>query len=182
MAAGVQYLALLRGINVGGKNLVKMADLKAAFEEMELAEVATYIQSGNVLFRAPRQKREELAARVEASLSARFGIELKVVLVTAAQLKDVIEGAPRGFGGDAQLCDVLFVRRPLTVANALSVIELRDGVDSAWPGKGVLYFSRVASKASSSRISKFAGRPEYKNVTIRSWSTTKKLHALMASS
>jgi uncharacterized protein (DUF1697 family) len=182
MAVGVQYLALLRGINVGGKNLVKMADLRAAFEELELAEVATYIQSGNVLFRAPRQKREELAARIESSLSRRFGIELKAVLLTAAHLKDVIEGAPRGFGGDAHLCDVLFVRKPLTVTRTLSVIELRDGVDSVWPGKGVLYFSRVAAKASSSRISKFAGRPEYKNVTIRSWSTTRKLHALMAAS
>jgi uncharacterized protein (DUF1697 family) len=180
--AGVQYLALLRGINVGGKNLVRMADLRAAFEEMELAEVATYIQSGNVLFRAPRQKREELAARLEARLSQRFGIELKAVLLTAAHLKDVIDGSPRGFGGDDHLCDVLFVRKPLTVAAAMNVIELRDGVDSAWPGKGVVYFSRVAAKASSSRISKFASRPEYKNVTIRSWSTTKKLHALMASS
>jgi uncharacterized protein (DUF1697 family) len=181
MPAGVQYLALLRGINVGGKNLVRMADLRAAFEEMELADVATYIQSGNVLFRAPRQKREALAARVESSLSARFGIELKVVLVTAAHLKDVIEGAPRGFGGDAYRCDVLFLRKPLTVTKALSAVDLRDGVDSVWPGRDVLYFSRLDAKASSSRISKFASRPEYKNVTIRSWTTTKKLHALLAS-
>jgi uncharacterized protein (DUF1697 family) len=180
MPAGVQYLALLRGINVGGKNLVRMTDLRAAFEEMDLAEVATYIQSGNVLFRAPRQKREELAARIESRLSARFGIELKVVLLTAAHLKDVIDGAPRGFGGDEHLCDVLFVRKPLTVAKALSAIELKDGVDRVWPGRGVLYFRRVAARASSSRISKFAVRPEYKNVTIRSWTTTKKLHALLA--
>jgi uncharacterized protein (DUF1697 family) len=180
--AGVQYLALLRGVNVGGKNLVRMADLRAAFEEMELAEVATYIQSGNVLFRAPRQRREQLAARIESNLSRRFDTELKVVLVTAAHLKDVIEGAPRGFGeDDLHLCDVLFVRKPLTVVKLMSVLELRDGVDSAWPGKGVVYFSRLAARASSSRISKFAGRPEYKNVTIRSWSTTKKLHAVVAS-
>ncbi|MDQ4049187.1 MAG: DUF1697 domain-containing protein, partial [Actinomycetota bacterium] len=79
MSAGAQYLALLRGVNVGGKNLVKMADLRAAFEEMGFADVATYIASGNVLFRAPRQRREELAARIESELTRRFGIELKLV-------------------------------------------------------------------------------------------------------
>jgi uncharacterized protein (DUF1697 family) len=69
MSATIQYLALLRGINVGGKNLVKMPDLRAAFEEVGFTEVATYIQSGDVLFRAPRQRREELAARTESELS-----------------------------------------------------------------------------------------------------------------
>jgi len=103
------------------------------------------------------------------------------VVLTEAQLKRVIEGAPRGFGGDAHLCDVIFVRRPLTAKKALGLIELREGVDRAWQGTGVLYFSRLASKASSSRLSKFAARPEYKNVTVRSWRTTAKLSALMDS-
>ena len=57
MASGVNHLALLRGVNVGGKNLVQMADLRAGLEELGFADVATYIQSGNVLFRAPRQRR-----------------------------------------------------------------------------------------------------------------------------
>jgi uncharacterized protein (DUF1697 family) len=94
-----QYVALLRGINVGGKNLVKMADLRAAFESMGFADVATHIASGNVLFRAPRQRREELAARIESELIGRFGNELKVVLLTEAQLKAVVEGAPAGSVG-----------------------------------------------------------------------------------
>ena len=88
--AGVQYLVLLRGINVGGKNLVKMADLRVAVEAMGLEDVATYIQSGNLLFSAPRQKREELAVRIESELSRRFGLEQKVVLLTEAQLRGVV--------------------------------------------------------------------------------------------
>jgi uncharacterized protein (DUF1697 family) len=182
MPTGTLYLALLRGINVGGKNLVKMADLRAAFEEMKFAEVATYIQSGNVLFRAPRQKREELAARIEAGLSRRFGAQLKVVLLTDAQLKRVVAGAPRGFGAESHLCDVIFLRKPLTVKRAIGLVETRDGVDRAWAGPGVLYFSRLASKASGSRLSKVASLPEYQNMTIRGWSTTRKLLALMDSS
>jgi uncharacterized protein (DUF1697 family) len=175
MGTGVQYLALLRGINVGGKNLVKMAELREAVEEIGLAEVATYIQSGNVLFRAPRQPRAELAARLESGLSDRFGVELKVVVVTAAELRRVVEEAPDGFGAETHRCDVIFLRKPLTVKQAMAVIETREGVDSAWAGKGVLYFSRLDAKASSSRLSKVVTRPEYQDMTIRNWSTTTKL-------
>ncbi len=179
MTAGVHYLALLRGINVGGKNLIKMADLRTAVESMGFGDVGTYIQSGNVLFRAPRQKRDELAAGMESRLSRRFGTELKVVLLTEAQLKGVVEGAPRGFGAKSKLCDVLFVRKPLTVKKAFGALEFRPGIDSAWPGPGVIYFSRLASRASGSRLSNFVMLPEYQNVTIRSWSTTTKLLAKM---
>jgi uncharacterized protein (DUF1697 family) len=175
------YLALLRGVNVGGKNLVKMADLRAAFETLGFADVATYIASGNVLFRTSRQRREELAARIETELTRVFGVELKVVLLTEANLGAVVDGAPRGFGGDAHLWDVVFVRKPLTVKKAFAVVEIREGVDRAWPGRGVLYFSRLAAKATSSRLNKVASLPEYKNMTIRSWSTTTKLLALMGS-
>jgi uncharacterized protein (DUF1697 family) len=177
MATGLQYLALLRGINVGGNNLVKMADLRAAFEEMGFAEVATYINSGNVFFRAPRRKRAELAAAIEAGLSERFGFELKVAVVTEAELRAVIEEAPPGFGAETDLCDVIFLRKPLTVKKALAAFELKEGVDRVWGGKGVVYFSRLKERATSSRLSKFASRPEYKNVTIRNWSSTNKLLA-----
>jgi uncharacterized protein (DUF1697 family) len=181
VADGTRYLALLRGINVGGKNLVKMADLREAFETMGHADVATYIASGNVLFRAPRQKREELAAKIESKLTRRFGTELKVVLLTEANLRAVVEGAPRGFGGKAHLSDVVFLRRPLTVKRALAAVELREGVDRVWPGKGVIYFSRLAAESKRSKLSKVASVAEYKNMTIRSWNTTTKLLALMES-
>ena len=181
MPTGARYVALLRGVNVGGKSLVKMADLRAAFERMGLAEVATYIQSGNVLFRAPRQKGEELAARIESDLHRRLGMKLRVVLLTEAQLKGVVEGAPRGFGAHSHLCDVIFLRKPLTAKKAIGLVDVREGVDRAWTGKGVLYFSRLASKSSSSRLSKIAVLPEYQDMTIRSWRTTTKLLALMDS-
>ena len=175
------YLALLRGINVGGKNLVKMADLREALEAMGHADVSTYIQSGNVLFRAPRQKRAELAERIESELSGRFGWELKVVLLTHAQLRGVVADAPRGFGADTHRCDVIFLRAPLTARRAMAVVERREGIDSAWTGTGVLYYSRLAARASGSRLSKVVVLPEYQNMTIRSWSTTTKLLALMDS-
>lgn len=183
MPAGVQRLALLRGVNVGGKNAVKMDELRSAFEEMGFADVATYINSGNVLFRAPRQELDELAARLEEELTRRFGLELKVVVLTEAQLRSVVEAAPTGaeFGDGDHRSDVIFLRKPLTVAKAFGVVEAKEGVDHAWRGKGVLYFSRLTARASSSRLSKVVALPEYQDMTIRSWSTTTKLLALMDS-
>ena len=178
MASGVNHLALLRGVNVGGKNLVRMADLRAAFEEFGFTDVATYIQSGNVLFRAPRQRRDELAARLESELSREFATDLKVVLLTEAQLRGVVEEAPGGFGAEELLSDVIFLRKPLTARRAFPLVETRDGIDEAWEGRGVLYFSRLAARASGSRLSKVVSLPEYKNMTIRSWKTTTKLLAL----
>ena len=113
-----------------------MADLRGTFEELGLAEVETYIASGNVLFRAPRQKREELAARIESALAKRFGVELKVVLLTASQLSAVVDGAPRGFGGDDYRCDVIFLRKPLTAKRAFGLFDAKDGRRRAVAGQG----------------------------------------------
>lgn len=179
MGTRVNYLALIRGINVGGKNLIKMADLREALEGRGFADVATYIQSGNVLFSALRQRREALAADLESQLSDAFGMGLKVVLLTEAQLRRVVEEAPADFGSETLRCDVLFIRKPLTAKRAFAVAETREGVDTSHLGPGVVYFSRLAARASGSRLSKLVALPEYQNMTIRSWSTTTKLLGVM---
>jgi uncharacterized protein (DUF1697 family) len=65
----IQHLVLLRGINVGGKNIIKMADLRACFEGMGFATISTYIQSGNVLFRSAEKDKARLTKKIEAGLS-----------------------------------------------------------------------------------------------------------------
>jgi hypothetical protein len=70
ITAETQYVALLRGINVGGNNLIKMADLKACFEKLDLAEVATYIQSGNVLFSTTETDKTRLINTISLPLTA----------------------------------------------------------------------------------------------------------------
>ncbi|MDQ7094036.1 DUF1697 domain-containing protein [Desulfosporosinus sp. PR] len=87
------YVALLRGINVGGKNKVKMADLKLAFEEIGLSKVQTYIQSGNVLFESPETE-EALCRQIENKLEAEFGFHIPVILRTLTELERIIENCP----------------------------------------------------------------------------------------
>jgi uncharacterized protein (DUF1697 family) len=174
----VKYVALLRGINVGGRNLVPMARLRTAFEEHGLTDVRTYIQSGNVLFGAGGAVRE---ADLEAMLERRFGTPLVVVLRDLRRLRAVIDDAPDGFGAQPGTfhSDVLFLKAPLTSRQAMRVVQLRDGVDQAWPGRGVVYFQRDSARRTSSRMSSIVGTPEYKRMTIRNWGTTTKLLALL---
>lgn len=175
-----RYVALLRGINVGGKNKVAMADLRAAFEDAGHEAVSTYIQSGNVLFESDRPA-GELERAIEAVLEERYGVPLVVVVRSHRQLRAVVEKAPDGFGQqpDRFHSDVLFLRSPLTPAKAMGVVKLREEVDEAWAGTGVLYFARLSERRTQSRMSSIVGTPEYQLMTIRSWSTTTRLLALL---
>ncbi|WML32997.1 DUF1697 domain-containing protein [Clostridium sp. OS1-26] len=94
------YIALLRGINVGGKNIIKMADLKQMFEAMGFCEVKTYIQSGNVLFKSDEDE-ELLRKKIEHEIEVTFGFSVVVILRTAAELEQIIENCP--FSEDAIL-------------------------------------------------------------------------------
>jgi uncharacterized protein (DUF1697 family) len=176
-----QYLVLLRGINVGGNNIIKMADLKACFESMGFGDVVTYIQSGNVVFKAAEKDKAKLTTKIEDMLSERFSYKSRLVTVAYKELKKVVEDAPIGFGKDLDnyRCDVIFLKEPLTVQEAMKNVRVKEGVDNAFAGKTVLYFSRLTSRASQSYLTKIITLPMYKNMTIRNWNTTTKLLALM---
>jgi uncharacterized protein (DUF1697 family) len=88
------YIALLRGINLGGYRIVKMDQLRKTFEELGFADVKTYIQSGNVVFKAPAQTPAKLAKRIEGRVLHQFGFPVAVVVKTAAEIGEVIRNNP----------------------------------------------------------------------------------------
>lgn len=178
-----RWVALLRGINVGGKNLVKMTALKACFEEHDFADVVTYIQSGNVVFSASGSN-AAITTRVESALDSAFRFPIPVVIKSQKDMQRIVDGAPRGFGSEPAKYryDVLFLKPHVSAQHALDVVPAKEGVDEKHAGKGVLYFARLISKATQSRLSRVVALPIYKQMTIRNWATTTKLHALMSAS
>jgi uncharacterized protein (DUF1697 family) len=179
-----RYVALLRGINVGGNNLIKMTALKACFEKHGFRDVTTFIQSGNVLFDAVPSRQVGLARRIEVMLAATFDYPASIVLRSHKQVRDIVERAPAGFGTQPARYryDVIFLKEPLKAAIAMKSVLTRQGVDQAHAGTGVLYFSRLISKASQSQISRIVSLPIYKRMTIRNWNTTTKLLRMMEGS
>jgi uncharacterized protein (DUF1697 family) len=175
------YVALLRGINVGGKNLIKMPALKACFEANAFEDVATYIQSGNVLFASPETRAADLTHRIETMLNETFAYQATVVVRNRRQMRAVVDRAPKGFGVEPTKYryDVIFLKEPLTARVAMKSVPTNPGVDEAHAGTGVLYFSRLIAKATQSRLNKIVSSPIYSSVTIRNWNTTTKLLSMM---
>jgi uncharacterized protein (DUF1697 family) len=142
--------------------------------------VATYIASGNVLFSASGGARV-LTREIEQALATTFAYPASIVLRSRAQMRTIVEDAPRGFGErpEAYRYDVWFLKEPLTAEEAIEAVPTRAGVDRIWAGDGVLYTARLAARAAESRTTRVIGTPTYQSMTIRNWNTTTKLAALL---
>lgn len=179
----MRYLALLRGINVGGKNIVKMTDLRLCFECLGLTNVSTYIQSGNVIFESSIKGIPKLSNVIEQAISPRLLKNTQaVVVVSHQQLADIVKKAPPRFGADPTKYryDVVFLRAPACATDLLPEIRVNPAVDQVFAANGVLYFQRFIAQASKSYLSKIVGTTGYKSMTIRNWNTTAKLYELMS--
>jgi uncharacterized protein (DUF1697 family) len=176
-----RYVALLRGINVGGKNLIKMPALKACFETNGFENVSTYIQSGNVLFESADSPSGRLTRRIEEMLAEAFDYVPTVVVRNRKQMRAIVHRAPKGFGAEPKKYryDVFFLKEPLTAAAAMKHLPTNPAVDRAHAGTGVLYVSRLTAKATQSRLNRIISSPIYPSITIRNWNTTSKLLELM---
>jgi uncharacterized protein (DUF1697 family) len=177
-----RYAILLRGINVGGKNLVPMVGLRSCLEALGFANVSTYIASGNVILESDKPA-PEIAAQIEAALIKSFTMDselIKVLALTRNQLQAVIDNKPEGFGDQPGKyhSDAIFLMG-IDAAQAMPVFNPRPGVDKVWLGDGVIYSQRLSVERSKSRLSKIVASPLYKAMTIRSWNTTIKLLGIL---
>jgi uncharacterized protein (DUF1697 family) len=176
------FLILLRGINVGGKNKVPMAELRKCLEGLGFLDVATYIVSGNVILTSDRNA-GETAAALEAALPRAFELDsdlIKVLVLTRDQLQAVVDDRPEGFGDQPGKyhSDAIFLIG-IDPAEAMPIFRPREGVDRVWPGNGVVYAERLSAQRTKSRLSSMMASPLYRSMTIRSWTTTVKLLELL---
>ena len=88
------YLSLLRGINVSGQKIIKMADLALLYKDLGFNEISTYLQSGNVIFTCPNNEPAGLVDHIEAAIKHRFGFDVTVIIRTQQELRQIIETNP----------------------------------------------------------------------------------------
>ncbi|MCP3904546.1 MAG: DUF1697 domain-containing protein [Planctomycetes bacterium] len=172
-----RFLALLRGINVGGHNIIRKDDLRGCFEDLGFDSVRTYIQSGNVLFRSGTTSASELTSRIEGGLSERFGYEAQAVVRSHRQYRAALASAHEGWGeDDAGKHNALFTCRSTTPAKALRAAPPpREGVDEISIGPGVIFWSVPKKLLGRSSITRFGASPVYREVTVRNHNTVFKL-------
>jgi len=176
------YLILLRGINVGGKNKIPMAQLRQSLEELGFTDVTTYIASGNVILKSDKSA-TETATTIEEVLPQKFDLDtdlIKVLALTREQLQSVIDNKPDDFGEYPKKyhSDAIFLIG-ISAQEAIEAFKPREGVDKVWAGDGVIYSQRLSTELTKSRLSVVIMSPLYKSMTIRSWNTTVKLLDLL---
>lgn len=179
----MRYIALLRGINVGGKNKVSMSDLKACFENAGFQNVMTYINSGNVIFDSEEHDVIKLINKCEKILLKQFGFSIKLALIDADRLKDALEHAPQWWGDDPNAKhNALFVIPPATADEVTGEVgQAKPEYEKIHVHGGIIFWSAPLKTFSRTRWSKIVGTKAYQHITIRNASTTRKLLELVMS-
>jgi uncharacterized protein (DUF1697 family) len=181
--APMRYVALLRGINVGGKSLVRMADLKDCVEKLGYDDVSTFIASGNVLFETPERDAATLESTLEQALERRFGLPIAVVVRSRTDLRRTVEAIPSSWIGNDRLgVNVAFLRRTLDGRRLARELQPRAGVDELVATKSALIWATRRDALTRSGMQKLIGGAAYKDMTVRNLNTTLKLHELLAAS
>jgi len=125
------FVALLRGVNVGGNNIISMRDLKERFEGLGFEKVSTYINSGNVIFTTKESEARKLDARkleekIEEMLVEEFDLDAKVVVRSLAEMARLVESLPPGWGGDSDWrYNVMFLRHTIDSENILDELTAK---------------------------------------------------------
>jgi uncharacterized protein (DUF1697 family) len=173
----VKYVALLRGINVGGKTLVKMADLRTCAEELGLDEVSTFIASGNLLFESRERSAARLETKIERAIEKRFELPVKVVVLDRAAYARIVKAIPKSWAGDKTLrANVAFVRRGTNAKEVVRQLQPDAAVEEVKALDGAILWATKRDAV----MRKLIGGAAYKELTVRNLNTTLKLQELMA--
>jgi len=173
----MKYIALLRGINVGGNNKVSMAQLKESFESAEFLNVVTYINSGNVIFDTVEQDLPDLVHLCESVIEKDFGFRVICAVITAKELEASIAAAPDWWGlDDADKHNAIFVIAPAKPSEIIeSVGDAKPEYEKVASEGSIIFWTAPLKTFGRTRYSKIVGTSAYQSVTIRNAKTAKKL-------
>ncbi|CAH1214420.1 hypothetical protein PAECIP111892_04022 [Paenibacillus auburnensis] len=174
------YIALLRGINVGGHKIIKMQDLKAMFESLGCGNVRTYIQSGNVVFESGEPSEEGLVPIIEKRIRETFGFEVPVILRTAEELESAIKASPFQLETeeDYKRLYVSFLDQAPSAGSLEKLIPYGDGADKLQVVGKELYILYEVSVSQSPLFKVSLDKLLGVQLTARNWNTVNKLAAL----
>ena len=175
------YVALLRGINVGGNNKVSMPQLKDAFERAGLKTVKTYINSGNIIFRNDSHTPSELVDLLEKTIADEFGFTVNVLIRDIDAMKAIVDAIPDSWRNDTTMkCDIMFLWNDIDREDILNELVIKPGIDSVRYVRGAVLFAVDRQNVTKSGLLRLIGTPLYKQMTLRNCNTTRKLFELMS--
>ncbi|AIQ52509.1 DUF1697 domain-containing protein [Paenibacillus sp. FSL R7-0331] len=174
------YVALLRGINVGGNNIISMKLLKQTFEHAGMTSVTTYINSGNIIFSAADPLQENLSERLEQAILKDFSLSIKVLIRSMEDIRTVNDALPDTWTNDDRLrSDVMFLWQETDTESVLDKLPLKPGIGTLLYIPGAVLYSVERENVTRSGMAKLIGSSVYKLMTVRNVNTTRKIYQLM---
>ena len=180
----MEYVALLRGINVGGNNKVVMSELRAQIAAAGFGHVRTYINSGNLLFEAEDDApSEDVTQAVEDILARHYDFPIRLALLTAQDYLAQLDELPDWWHGEVARRDALFYTRGLDrhhVRERIEAMELGD--EAVHFGEHAVFWGKFDEKSflKTAYHKRLLREEFYRQVTIRSGSTIEKIAALLS--
>jgi uncharacterized protein (DUF1697 family) len=176
------YVAMLRGINVGGNKKIKMEKLRSSLEALGLEQVKTYIQSGNVVFKAAKTAPVTLSKKIENRIQFDFGFSASVLLRTADEIEDAIAGNPflKQPGIDPEKLHVAFLAETPVPTALKKLAELTLAPDQSRCRAKEVYFYFPNGVSGSSLWKHPLDRVLGVEATMRNWKTVNTVHQMCA--
>ena len=176
----IPYVALLRGINVGGKNLISMQSLKESFKKLGFRNVTTYINSGNVIFTSSQSDARALERKIERMLVQEHNHAGKVVIRNFSEMTALLKQLPDTWSDDKLWKhNVIFLRHTIDSEKILEALSPRSEIEEVQYHPGVLLWSASTSDLARSNMLQLSKRNIYQEMTVRNLNTTRKIYELM---
>ena len=174
------FVALLRGVNVGGNNMISMSALKKSFEALGFTDVVTYINSGNIIFKSKEADARKLESKIEKMLLKEYQLDSRVVLRSLSEMERIVKSLPKNWTTDRDWrYNVIFLRHTIDSKDILSELELKKDIEEVVYCPGALFWSAQISELTRTNMLKLSSRKMYLDMTIRNQNTTRKLYDLM---
>ncbi|MHB8097891.1 MAG: DUF1697 domain-containing protein [Erysipelotrichaceae bacterium] len=172
-----RYVVLLRGINVGGNNIISMKVLKEQLSEYGFYDVETYINSGNILLKSSINRKDEVSIVIKKIIFEKFNLIITVCVITVDELLEMKQRSPGWWNLDKNSrYNALFVIPPMTSENVMNQIgELNPVIEQCEFIDHILFWEVKNDYYSKSKYSKMLGKSYYPSLTIRNANTFNKL-------
>jgi len=174
------FVALLRGVNVGGNNMISMSSLKESFEALGFRNVASYINSGNIIFKTKEDDARKLERKIEQMMSKDYKLDSKVVIRSLAEMEKLVKSLPASWDGDSsRRYNVIFLRHTIDSEKILNDLPANTDIEEIVYRPGTLLWSAQVSEINRTNLAKLSSRKIFQDMTVRNLNTTKKLRDLM---
>ena len=174
----MKYIALLRGINISGKNKIDMKELKKEIENLGFGEVITYLNSGNVIFKSNIEDKGIIANNIHLMIKNKFNLDIPIFILTMQELEEILEHSPEWWGkNDKEIYNnIIFVIPPTTSKEVFETIGSPNEYEKIQEYKNNIFWSfDLKNYRKSNWWSKTASTEISDKITIRTANTMRKI-------